>query len=55
MGASKEEFTEQREYESRLEELVHVQHQRITTLKETIEIMKRTQQHQEETINQLKK
>jgi len=54
MGASKEEFTVQREYEERLEELVSVQHLRIKTLTDTIEIMKRTQENQEETIKLLK-
>jgi stress response protein YsnF len=54
MGASKEEFTIQREYEERLEELVSVQHLRIKTLTDTLNIMKQTQENQEETIKLLK-
>jgi len=55
MGASKEDFTYQREYEERLEELAHVQRQRIKVLEETIKTMKDTQKNQQETIELLKK
>lgn len=59
MGASKEEFTEQREYEANVvneqESLEDILRQRIKILTETIEIMKRTQEHQQETINFLTK
>jgi hypothetical protein len=59
MGASKEEFIEQREYEANVineqENLEDILRQRIKILTETIDIMKSTQNNLQETINQLTK